>query len=125
QHHIGYGQSDAPWLALADFFGTVLGNEHCQKLTGLMQAVASCGFVWVKPDKVLYCNRPEIAKFDDQGRPHCEDGPAIVYRDGWQFFYLNGIPTPETYIETPADDLKLDEVLRERNGAVRMAVIRK
>jgi uncharacterized protein DUF6745 len=125
---ITYGQRDAPWLATVDYFATVMGNDHCQKLTGLTQAVASCGFVWIKPDRVIDCDRPDIAKFDDQGRPHCEDGPAIVYgRDGerWRFFYLNGVPTPKKYIETPADDLKFDEVLKEPNSAVRMAVIKK
>lgn len=43
-HVIVFGQSDAPWLATADYFATVFGNEHCRKLNGLMQAVASCGF---------------------------------------------------------------------------------
>jgi len=90
-----------------------------------MQAVASCGFVWVKHDKVIYCDRPEIAKFDDQGRLHCEDGPAIQYREGTWFSCISGVPVPIKYIETPADDLKLDEVLKERNDAVRMAVIKK
>jgi hypothetical protein len=126
QHYgVFFGQVDAPWLAIADYFASVHGNEHCQKLEGLIQAVQSCGFVGLTPHNVHYCNRPEIAKFDNQGRLHCDDGPAIQYRGGLKFFYLHGIPVPIMYIETPADKLKLDEVLAEENSAVRMAVIEK
>ena len=124
-HHLFFGQNDAPWLAIADYFATVHGNERCQKFEGVMQAVASCGFVWLTPDKVVYANRPEVAKFDDQGRLHCEDGPAIKYRDGWACYFLNGVVTPKKYIETPADQINIEDVLKENNSAVRMAVLRK
>jgi hypothetical protein len=40
-----YGQCDADWLAIADYFATVHDNGFCKKLEGLMHAVASCGFV--------------------------------------------------------------------------------
>lgn len=108
-----------------DFFATVCGDEYCQKLTGLMQAVASCGFLWIKADKVTFCNRPAIAKFDDRGWLHCEGGPAIQYRDGSGLFCLNGVAVPRKYIETPADQLNLEDVLEEKNAGVRIAVLRK
>jgi hypothetical protein len=123
--HLFYGQADADWLAIADYFATVHGNEHCRKFEGLMQAVASCAFVWLTPDKVVYCNRPEIAKFDDQGRLHYEDGVAIKYRSGLGWFFLNGVSTPKKYIETPADQINLEDVLQEKNNEIRMAVLRK
>jgi hypothetical protein len=122
---IVFGQWDASWLAIADYFGTVFGNEHCQKFAGLMQAVASCGFVWVKHDKVIYCDRPEIAKFDDRGRLHCEDGPAIQYRDGWGYCYMSGVPVPASYSKMPADEIKIDEVLKLSSTDMRMAIIKK
>jgi hypothetical protein len=124
---LAYGQPDADWLAIADYFATVHNNPHCQKLEGLMQAVASCGFVWLTPNKVVYCNRPKISQFDEQGRLHCEEGVAIRFRgdDGWGFYYLHGVPTPKKWIETPADDLKLEDILAEKNAEVRTAVIRK
>lgn len=122
---ITYGQGDAPWLALADFFATVCGEEYCQKLTGLMQAVASCGFLFIKPDEVFFCDRPAVAKFDDRGRLHCEDAPAIQYRSGLGLYALNGVPIPKKYIETPAEQIKFEDVLKEENTEVRMAVLRK
>lgn len=123
--HLIYGQQDAPWLAIADYFATVHGNEHCAKLAGLMQAVASCGFIFLSPTNVTYVNRPETAKFDDQGRLHCEDAPAVKYREDWGFFYLHGVATPMNYIQKPIDELKLEEIINERNSAVRMVVMEK
>src|SRR5687768_5352562 len=65
---IVYGQSNARWLAIVDYFATVHGNPHCQKLNGLLQAVASCGAIWLAAEKAVYCNRPKVARFDEQGR---------------------------------------------------------
>jgi hypothetical protein len=123
--YIQYGQFDASWLAVVDFFATVFDNEHCRKFNGLMQAVSSCGFIWIRPDRVVFCDRPEIAKYDDRGRLHCEDGPALKYRDGYTHYALHGVPVPEKYIETPADQINFADVIKEPNGAVRMAVIEK
>ncbi|MGH7828498.1 MAG: DUF6745 domain-containing protein [Candidatus Binatia bacterium] len=122
---IAYGQADARWLAVADFFATAFGNKHCQKPQGLLEAMASCGTIWIKPDKVFICDRPKFAKFDERGNLNCEDGAALEYRDGTGFFYLNGVPVFKQYIETPADQLNLEDVLKLDNAAMRMAVMQK
>jgi hypothetical protein len=33
----------------------------------------------------------EIAKYDDRGCPHCEDGPALKYRDGYTYYAIHGV----------------------------------
>jgi hypothetical protein len=121
---IGYSQRDARWLSIVDYFATVHDNKHCKKLEGLLQAVASCGFVYLLPHKVVYSPRPKLAKFDDQGRLHCEDGPALQY-ERWGFFYLHGVSVNRKYVETPADQLELADILRELNSEVRGVVLRK
>jgi hypothetical protein len=42
-----------------------------------MEAVTSSGFIWIKPDPVIFCDRPEVATYDDRGRIQWEDGPAL------------------------------------------------
>ena len=125
RHYFTYGQVDASWLAVADFFATVFDNEDCKKLSGLMQAVSSTGYIWIRPDKVIFCDRPEISKYDDRGRPHCEDGPALKYRDGFTHYAIHGIAVPEKYITTPANQIDFADLIQEPNAAVRMAVIEK
>ena len=123
--YIQYGQDDAHWLAVADFFATVFEDEHCKKWAGLIKAVSSVGLIWIRPHQVFFCDRPEIAKYDDHGRPHCEDGPALKYGDGYAYYAIHGVPVPEQFIVTPADQIDFRDVLKEQNAAVRMAVIQK
>jgi len=124
-HYNQYGQCDAHWLATADFFATVFEDTHCMKLIGLMEAVSATGFIWIRPGRVIFCDRPEIAKYDDRGRPHCQDGPALKYRDGYTHYAIHGVPVPEKYIVMPAEQLDFGELIKEPNAAVRMAVIEK
>ena len=42
-------------------------------------------------DKVaVLVKRPKKAVFNDDGVLHCENGPAIVYEDGYESWVLNG-----------------------------------
>jgi len=122
---IVYGQSNARWLAIVDYFATVHGNPHCQKLNGLLQAVASCGAIWLAAEKAVYCNRPKVARFDEQGRLHHDDDVAIRYRDGWGFYSLHGVGMRKQFVENPAGEINIDDVLALRNSEVRRAVLGK
>jgi hypothetical protein len=55
----------------------------------------------------------------------CEDGPALQYRDGYKYYAIHGVPVPEKYIETPADQIDFADIAKEENSAVRMALIQK
>jgi len=119
------GQDDTGWLALVDFFTNVVGIRYRQDLTGLMRIVSSCGFCWLGERKVGFFERPAILQVDDRRRPHSVDGPAIQYRDGLRVYAIHGVPVPRKYIEIPAEQIDLVEVLQEENAEVRMAVISK
>lgn len=120
----GYGQIDAPWLAIADYFATVHGDEACVKLRGLITAIAACGFVWLTPTKAVFIDRPRKVFFDDQGRLHNEQELAIQFGD-WGWYFLHGISVSGKYVTTPADELKLEDVIQEKNSDVRSAVLHK
>ena len=80
-------------------------------------------FSGLRRGKLVYANRPILSRFDEQGRLHCDDDFAIAYRDGWGWFCLHGISTPKQFVQTPADDLKLEEILAIKNWEVRRAVL--
>jgi len=50
-------------------------------------------------DTVVFQDRPELIKFDDQNRLHCENGPAIKYRDGYSIYSWHGVRVPSDWIE--------------------------
>jgi hypothetical protein len=47
------------------------------------------------------------------------------YPDGWGVYAIHGVRVPAKYVTTAADQIDAAEILQERNGDVRMAVIRK
>lgn len=52
-------------------------------------------------------------------RLHCEDGPALEYRDGWKVYAWHGTRVPEWVIEEP----DAERAIRERNSEVRRAAL--
>ena len=58
---------------------------------------------WVLPSrKVCFVSeRPEILKTDDRGLPHCVDGPAIKYSDGFAIYAWHGQPYPAEWVKNP------------------------
>jgi hypothetical protein len=48
---------------------------------------------------VIITDRPRILRRDDQNRLHCEDGPALEYRDGFAIHAWHGTRVPTEWIE--------------------------
>jgi len=116
-----YGQHDASWLAFYRFFRDECGmTGETEKLRGLWDLCQSCG--WILPfENVCFASeRHDVCKLDGRGVIHCEDGPAIHYRDGFSVHAWHGTRVPAHWIEDSAN-LKASEVMAERNVEVRMA----
>ena len=60
--------------------------------------VSSIGWTWWHENVLVLSDRPKIINLDDQGRLHCENGPAIEYRDGWALYYWHGVAIPQEWI---------------------------
>ncbi|MDE2103700.1 MAG: hypothetical protein KGL39_41060 [Patescibacteria group bacterium] len=45
---------------------------------------------WVLEGIVVVADRPVMIQRDEQGRLHCDDGPAVKYADGWGFWMQHG-----------------------------------
>ena len=60
--------------------------------------VSSIGWTWWHENVLVLSDRPKIINLDDQGRLHCENGPAIEYRDGWALYYWHGAAIPQEWI---------------------------
>ena len=78
-----YGNHDAAWLSFYDFFRQVLAIKDCKKLEPLTRLAENCGWWTPYRECAVLQERPELIKFDDTNRLHCEEGAAIRYRDGF------------------------------------------
>ena len=94
-----YGAHDASWLSFYSYFKDVVGLECCKKLNGLMDLAKHSGWANVYDDTVVFQHRPEVIKMDDENRLHCENGPAIRYRDGYSVYAWHGTRIPADWIE--------------------------
>ena len=82
-----------------------LADANLIPKTPLMEALYSLCLStgWVLPSRrvCFVSERPEILKTDDRGLPHCEDGPAIKYSDGYSLHAWHGVRFPKNWIEKP------------------------
>jgi len=93
-----YGCHDANWLGFYQYLRDVFNFKVCEKLNGLTDLASHCGWLNVYEDTVVFQDRPEHIKFDDQNRLHCENGPAILYRDGYSVYAWHGVRFPSKWI---------------------------
>lgn len=95
-----FGCHDAGWLGFYQYFRDVVGIKECKRLDGLMELANHCGWLNLYEDVVVFQDRPEHIKFDDQNRLHCEDGSALLYQDGYSVCAWHGVGIPSEWIES-------------------------
>ena len=98
-----HGALWASWSAYVSFIRDVLGWDDpvLERFVIDEDLICSCGWVWWHENVLAISDRPELIRRDDQGRLHCEDGPAIAYRDGWALHVWRGTVVPAEWIESP------------------------
>jgi hypothetical protein len=121
-----YGYSTARDFALMDFLNT---PRH-QRFAPFMTATASChAFVLSERAAILF-ERPLKIHLDAAGRLHNYDGPAVEYRGappGEKIIRsrFHGVAIDSKWLRTPADQITIDDVMKEQNAEVRSALIGK
>lgn len=94
-----YGQNDAYWLAFYEFFKNNGFESETAVLEGLWEFAKSAGWALCYEDRAIICDRPKTLKFDDRELLHCEDGPAIEFRDGFCVYSWHGVRIPGEWLK--------------------------
>jgi hypothetical protein len=113
------GQHDY-WVLYASVFGK-LGID-VSPLDGLMAVARNAGWWWPSEDLAILTDRPKQIHRDDLGRLHCENGPALQYRDGWTIYAWRGVRVPASLIESHWDFAR---IMQEPNHSIRRCAIDK
>jgi len=109
-----YGNQDASWLSFYDFMFEEVIPEKDHLAKGLMELAECCGWLNVYEDVVVFQDRPEFIKMDENDLLHSETGPAIKYSDGMTVHSWHGTRIPGEWIENP-ESLKPAEALAWEN----------
>jgi hypothetical protein len=104
--HVGdvvYGVNDIHWMAEYDFYREVLGLVgETNHVVGSLDLVKSCNLVIPCSGVCFACERPSVLKLDNKGKLHCEDGPAMVYPDGWSVYIDHGVRVSKKMVVDPS-----------------------
>lgn len=115
------GQLEAYWVAFY-MFGRYLGVDYGADTEHLLlwdELVQSCGPCFPYENYCLMTDRPAVAKRDRQERVHCDDGPALAYRDSaFALYAVHGIIVPEVVIMRP-QELTVETIDEYTNPDVR------
>ncbi len=82
---------------------------------------------WVYPyqNTAVLSEKPEKISVDKAGKIHCDNGPCVLYRDGFSVYGLNGVRVTKEIVETPANKIPAEWILKEKNAEVRRELVRK
>jgi len=84
----------------------------------------SCGWWYPYENICFVSDRPE--QIHKKGvQLHNDSGPAVLYRDGYALWFLNGVDVGELIVTTPADQLDVNLILTTKNAEVRREIVRK
>lgn len=119
------GVKDYGWLAFYDYFKEigVLDHEEFERYkksleTGIWDTIQLDG-AWV------VCEAPVETHLIDKDVLHKDGAPAVLWRDGYCQYWLNGISVPDWLVMTPETSLNLGDYNRLDGADVKMEFVRK
>jgi len=80
------------------------------------------GAFWIFKRVCVITSKPRAILLDSRGRLHNEQGPAIVYPDGWGVYAWHGVRVPRYVIEDPRQ-ISVRKINSEVNAEVRRVLI--
>lgn len=119
-----YGQHDAGWLAMYEFFLNELKLDVCKKLVPLMK-LAECSHWCLPYEEICFISATPVKLNLQDGRLHKDGDVAIEYSDGLKIWALNGCVVTQEIAETPANELNCQLLLTEQNAQVRHEIVKK
>jgi hypothetical protein len=118
-----WGQHEAGWLAFYDTFAKLGLSDLTHPLDGLAEVARSAGWWWPFQGAVLLTERPLAIHRDARNRLHFEDGPAVIYPDGFGVWAWHGVRVDRAVIETPITSITAKQITGERNAEVRRVLV--
>ena len=116
--------TDSGWVPFYDYFKRISIVEH-KLLDKYIEYLKNGVFYTIFLGGAAFlCGRPEYIKRDEQNRLHCEDGPAIRWKDGYCNYFWHGVSVPEKLIERP-DEIAKEDLINETNAEVRRGMMEK
>ena len=90
-----------PFSQLADDEHRAGDRDPPAILRAALEIAKSTGLWWPYDGAAIMADRPAEVHVNERHVPHREDGPAVVFRDGWDVYAWNGKAVPRQWIMEP------------------------
>ena len=121
-----FGGMELFWLMFYKYIRDVLGAKSKKSPDTLVELSRCAGWWWAveKNNKltIVIADRPDILEVDSDGRLHCEDGPAVRYRDGFELYYWHGTAVEKAWI-VDKESIDPSLVMTHSNAELRRVLI--
>ncbi|MDD5370673.1 MAG: hypothetical protein PHQ40_16445 [Anaerolineaceae bacterium] len=115
-----WGHYDSVLTAFRDVLGLRL--PEYEKYEAWEACAIHGGFRWMHEEFCIVSDFPVHIKQDASHRPHCDDGPSHLWRDGWSLWYIHGVAVTEQIVMHP-EALTVAQIQEEQNAEVRRVML--
>lgn len=98
--------------------GVVHRDSMIDKISLAAELTTTGFWFWPGGSVCLCCERPHALRLDQQHRLHCEDQPAMSFRDGFNVYAIHGVELPQYVVERP-NEITVAKIEAEQNAEVR------
>jgi hypothetical protein len=118
------GNMWSAWDCYLTAFRDVLGLRLPQyaKYSAWERCAIEGGFRLMHPEFCMVSDFPAVLRVDADHRPHCDDGPSHLWRDGWALWHWHGVKVTEQIIMRP-ETITAAQVQAQDNAEVRRIMV--
>jgi hypothetical protein len=119
------GNFDSGYFGFFEFCNKVLGVKFTQQENwDCYLKTANVSLIYPFEDFCVISEKPVDIKIKNMVL-HNDKGAAVLYADGFSVYSLNGVMVTKELVETPADKLDPQIILKETNAEIRREIVRK
>jgi hypothetical protein len=119
------GLNTADTNALYDFFANAMHLDiGYEKLDGIIGVAEEASIVYTFRYYAYAVRKMRKCLLDEQGRLHCEDGPAVLFHDGFSLYAWHGVwLLGKEWIITDPERITAETIENENHPEVKRAMI--
>jgi hypothetical protein len=119
---------DMYWICYYQYPSKFLGINYkeFQSILNLWDNIGkSCNWWYPYENICFISDRPKEIHKNERGQLHKEGSPALLFRDSYCLWMLNGVSVPKYLVETPEGELSIESYKKETNADVKAQFILK